>query len=404
MEEKTALRRINIQKVGTLSLGVLIAFLLTIKGTAFFSTAEGILVACAIVGYWKLKMSVDLPNKLTLLAFALFAGALLLSAVLHGEGQGVVSSLDFIHLMINFFLFYIGTRLFGSEKIFYKAIAMGAFISAGMCLYVAPWGQIMLPNYRFITWGQPNVVAQLLVMPLPFIAVAVYQLRENKFWAIPGFLSLLIVLLAAFLTKSRGGMAGLLAGVFIVGLLYWPLVRSKWSTRKKILASTVIVFVASLLPLLIAANAVPRSYDMARVQVLQLAVEMIKDHPWLGVGFDNWFRELPAYVHHVNLKSAPVDWVHAHNDLFQFLATTGVVGASGYIFFSLAIWFLLLRHLARNPREIMVWAMVCVMISFYVHSLVDVCMFQRQVVRMFFGMLGLVLAVADMRGKGAGER
>ena len=404
MEEKTALRRINIQKVGTLSLGVLIAFLLTIKGTAFFSAAEGILVACAIVGCWKLKMSVDLPNKLTLLAFALFAGALLLSAVLHGEGQGVVSSLDFIHLMINFFLFYIGTRLFGSEKIFYKAIAMGAFISAGMCLYVAPWGQIMLPNYRFITWGQPNVVAQLLVMPLPFIAVAVYQLRENKFWAIPGFLSLLIVLLAAILTKSRGGMAGLLAGVFIVGLLYWPLVRSKWSTRKKILASTVIVFVASLLPLLIAANAVPRSYDMARVQVLQLAVEMIKDHPWLGVGFDNWFRELPAYVHHVNLKSAPVDWVHAHNDLFQFLATTGVVGASGYIFFSLAIWFLLLRHLARNPREIMVWAMVCVMISFYVHSLVDVCMFQRQVVRMFFGMLGLVLAVADMRGKGAGER
>lgn len=404
MEEKTALRRINIQKVGTLSLGVLIAFLLTIKGTAFFSTAEGILVACAIVGYWKLKMSVDLPNKLTLLAFALFAGALLLSAVLHGEGQGVVSSLDFIHLMINFFLFYIGTRLFGSEKIFYKAIAMGAFISAGMCLYVAPWGQIMLPNYRFITWGQPNVVVQLLVMPLPFIAVAVYQLRENKFWAIPGFLSLLIVLLAAFLTKSRGGMAGLLAGVFIVGLLYWPLVRSKWSTRKKILASTVIVFVASLLPLLIAANAVPRSYDMARVQMLQLAVEMIKDHPWLGVGFDNWFRELPAYVHHVNLKSAPVDWVHAHNDLFQFLATTGVVGASGYIFFSLAIWFLLLRHLARNPREVLVWAMVCVMISFYVHSLVDVCMFQRQVVRMFFGMLGLVLAVADMRGKGAGER
>ena len=404
MEEKTALRRINIQKVGTLSLGVLIAFLLTIKGTAFFSTAEGILVACAIVGCWKLKMSVDLPNKLTLLAFALFAGALLLSAVLHGEGQGVVSSLDFIHLMINFFLFYIGTRLFGSEKIFYKAIAMGAFISAGMCLYVAPWGQIMLPNYRFITWGQPNVVAQLLVMPLPFIAVAVYQLRENKFWAIPGFLSLLIVLLAAFLTKSRGGMTGLLAGVFIVGLLYWPLVRSKWSTRKKILASTIIVFVASLLPLLIAANAVPRSYDMARVQMLQLAVEMIKDHPWLGVGFDNWFRELPAYVHHVNLKSAPVDWVHAHNDLFQFLATTGVVGASGYIFFSLAIWFLLLRHLARNPREIMVWAMVCVMISFYVHSLVDVCMFQRQVVRMFFGMLGLVLAVADMRGKGAGER
>ena len=404
MEEKTALRRINIQKVGTLSLGVLIAFLLTIKGTAFFSTAEGILVACAIVGCWKLKMSVDLPNKLTLLAFALFAGALLLSAVLHGEGQGVVSSLDFIHLMINFFLFYIGTRLFGSEKIFYKAIAMGAFISAGMCLYVAPWGQIMLPNYRFITWGQPNVVAQLLVMPLPFIAVAVYQLRENKFWVIPGFLSVLIVLLAAFLTKSRGGMAGLLAGVFIVGLLYWPLVRSKWSTRKKILASTVIVFVASLLPLLIAANAVPRSYDMARVQMLQLAVEMIKDYPWLGVGFDNWFRELPAYVHHVNLKSAPVDWVHAHNDLFQFLATTGVVGASGYIFFSLAIWFLLLRHLARNPREIMVWAMVCVMISFYVHSLVDVCMFQRQVVRMFFGMLGLVLAVADMRGKGAGER
>ena len=118
MEEKTALRRINIQKVGTLSLGVLIAFLLTIKGTAFFSTAEGILVACAIVGCWKLKMSVDLPNKLTLLAFALFAGALLLSAVLHGEWQGVVSSLDFIHLMINFFLFYIGTRLFGSEKIY----------------------------------------------------------------------------------------------------------------------------------------------------------------------------------------------------------------------------------------------------------------------------------------------
>ncbi len=404
MEEKTALRRINIQKVGTLSLGVLIAFLLTIKGTAFFSTAEGILVACAIVGCWKLKMSVDLPNKLTLLAFALFAGALLLSAVLHGEWQGVVSSFDFIHLMINFFLFYIGTRLFGSEKIFYKAIAMGAFISAGMCLYVVPWGQIMLPNYRFITWGQPNVVAQLLVMPLPFIAVAVYQLRENKFWAIPGFLSLLIVLLAALLTKSRGGMAGLLAGVFIVGLLYWPLVRSKWSTRKKILASAIIVFVASLLPLLIAANAVPRSYDMARVQMLQLAVEMIKDHPWLGVGFDNWFRELPAYVHHVNLKSAPVDWVHAHNDLFQFLATTGVVGASGYIFFSLAIWFLLLRHLARNPREVLVWVMVCVMISFYVHSLVDVCMFQRQVVRMFFGMLGLVLAVADMRGKGAGER
>ena len=392
MKEEIAEKWPWVYKIGAWSLGGFIAFLLAMKGTAVYNATGGVLLGCVLFCFYKTRKAGRLPDKAVLLALAAFAGGLLLSSLLQGEWQNIEGSLHYAYFMLNVFIVYIGVRMFGRKEILCKAIVVAAAVTAVVCV-VSYFNPQAWMGGRFSPTINPNVAVQLMALPVPFTVVAIYRLRKFKLWCGIALVALLLVLTAVGLTRSRGGITGLLAGLLAMGSLYWPIVKSKWSDKRKLIVSILATCLVSLLAVSITVHVFSRGHsDQARVHLLQSAAQMFVDHPVTGVGYENWKKEYP---HYMQPKAKNPKLPTAHNDLMNLMAATGILGGGGYVIFSLAIWLYLLWRMVKQPKEAMLWAMMWMFISVYIHGLVDISIQHSQTARMFYGMLGLTLAIAD---------
>ncbi len=106
-----------------------------------------------------------------------------------------------------------------------------------------------------------------------------------------------------------------------------------------------------------------------RIAHWQSALEMARDHPWLGVGFDNYEAAYSAY--------ALMEWQnplgHAHNYYLNLLAETGIVGLGAYLLAWVAIYALTIRQWRRSYGLERGWCVGLLGVWTYiaVHSLVD---------------------------------
>ena len=388
----------TIYRLGCLSLGGLIAFSIAFKGTAIYSLSEvGLLIAVATVCY-KMRKFVQLPDKVVLFAFAIFAVGLIISAISHGEEKIIIETLDyFTRIMVAFFVMYVGVRWFFKSDVFYKAVTVGALVSAVACLmaYICEPG--FMSGRRFAPWGNnPNVTVQLLAMNIPFLLLALYKLKSSKLWCLLNAFSFAVIMTGIWMTGSRGGMTGLIAGALLMVTLYWISFKNQWDFRKKIAVSIIMLCLVSFLSMVITANIYSRANsDKARLDILTIASYMFIENPVNGVGFGNFKSAIPNYVHYVGKDKVLQAWVHSHNDLFQWLSTTGGVGAGGYIVFSFIIWWYLLKNIFARKSQWTLWAMMWVTMSLYCHGLVDENIYQRQIAKMYFSLLGLAMAIND---------
>ena len=75
----------------------------------------------------------------------------------------------------------------------------------------------------------------------------------------------------------------------------------------------------------------------------QAAVEMIRAHPWLGIGFGNYAAAYPAYA----LIRWPNPLGHAHNIYLNMAAETGLIGLLLY----LLLWIVIGLQTGRAWRR-----------------------------------------------------
>lgn len=106
-----------------------------------------------------------------------------------------------------------------------------------------------------------------------------------------------------------------------------------------------------------------------RIAHWQSALEMARDHPWLGVGFDNYEAVYPAY--------ALMEWQnplgHAHNYYLNLLAETGIIGLGTYLLAWVVVYALTIRQWRRSYGIERGWCVGLMGVWTYiaVHSLVD---------------------------------
>ena len=394
MKEDIIRRWPLLYRAGALSMGGYVAFLLAFKGTALYNFSLAILIVCILILCYRNKDALCLPNKFFMMPYSVFAGGLFLSSLVQGELDNIKEVLHYLYLTLPLFIMYIGGRCFGREDIIYRAFAFGGFVTSVVCV-VAYFHPEAWMEGRFSPESHPNVTVQLLALPIPFLVMACYRLKQSRLWCALNILSLTIILAAVWLTRSRGGIAGLLAGGLTLLVLYYPVLKYRWSYKKTVAVSSLLAVVVSALIVFISANVFDRAHsNQGRLYLMYAAVNMFKDHPVCGIGYDNWNRE---YLNYIHPQSQELHLTHAHNDLLNMLATTGVLGAGGYVIFSVFMWLYLMKRIVRQPKELMLWAMLWMYMSVYIHGMVDISIQYNQSAKMLFGMLGLVLALADKR-------
>lgn len=132
-----------------------------------------------------------------------------------------------------------------------------------------------------------------------------------------------------------------------------------------------------------------------RLHLWYAAFMMFLEHPWLGVGINNFAKALKGLQHAGGLSNEALRYAHAHNEYLCALATGGIVG-----FVLTLLLFILPIRLFWQDYHTNVWAKagfwsVCLM-SFF--ALTD-CVFDRRMTVMAFIVMVSLCMAGNLRFK-----
>ena len=223
-----------------------------------------------------------------------------------------------------------------------QAIALCATLLAGYAIHEVLAGRATIEGSRaggVGLLGDPNDLALTILVPLPFLALAAIHDRRRRRW-LYGLLA--VVLLSGITaTGSRGGLLGVAAAGYLV-------IHDRLQSR--LVSWGVVIGVLAVLATSgtvsdrvgIGGGGVDASAQ-GRLDAWQAGLRMLRAHPVLGVGYEQFE---PNYFDYV---ADPLEWTSraAHSSWVQAAAETGLAGLIPL----LALVWLSLR-VARRLRRI----------------------------------------------------
>ncbi len=242
-------------------------------------------------------------------------------------------------------------------------------------------------------YGSPNSVGLYLGRVLP-IVVAVTLFGGSRGRRVAYGLAVVPLGLAVLLSFSKGA---LVLGVPLSLLALGALAGGPWLWAS--LGAVVMAAVAAI-PLL----RTPRFASLLdtqsgttflRLQLWRASWMMFRDHPWLGVGLDNFL------YHYRGRYILPAAWEEpdisqAHNILLDYATRMGFAGLAAGAWLQVTFWRLALplRRLANPDRRALALGLMGSMVNFLAHGLVDASYFLIDLAFVFFLTLGLVQHLA----------
>lgn len=174
------------------------------------------------------------------------------------------------------------------------------------------------------TLPHPNVLGCFLLFSL-IMTLYLYEKSEKK--GIIGF-CLVMQIITLFTTFSRAAIFAF-AGASLL-LLFKN--RAIWKPLLIGIATSLFLFFPQLFyrgGVVSASSTGPAlQADAMRVSMQHLAIQVIKDHPWFGVGFNNYLLAIPSYI-----QGQEVDAIFVHNIYLLIAAEMGLIGLGIFLLF-----------------------------------------------------------------------
>jgi O-antigen ligase len=253
-------------------------------------------------------------------------------------------------------------------------------------------------------YGSPNNLALMLGRVVPvLLALALWGTSRRRRWAYR--VAAVPILVALFMTFSSGAwLLGVPAALVALGA----------GRGRRALAGALAAIGAAALALLpfLSTERVARLLNVGgaetlerRTQVWRAALAMIRDHPWLGVGLDNFLYEYRGgYV----LPGAEVErnLSHPHNLVLDYWTRLGVLGVVGLVAGQVAFFRAALRLMRRfgPPRSraagtregraadlyVLVLGLTASMVDCLAHGLIDNSFFLVDLAFVYMLTVGVV--------------
>jgi O-antigen ligase len=237
------------------------------------------------------------------------------------------------------FVIWVFSGAVASEAILQFATSAGKIYWVRDANYGTPSGPFIYHNHY--------AACMALLLPMAWI----HALRpENK----PGVIWLrwlrrsigpILGMLSVAMAQSRSGVFTLGFEMILALILFW---RPGRVSKKGYAAAAAVGVVMLLFASLIPWTAVIARFDrlshrdlssLNRIAVTESCMRILRDHPWLGTGFDTFSAVYPAYRSFDN----GLVFEQAHNDYAQVLAETGIAGG-------LLVALFLVTYLARGVQ------------------------------------------------------
>lgn len=245
-----------------------------------------------------------------------------------------------------------------------------------------------LPRLRSV-YGSPNNVGLYLGRVLPvLLAVALFAGHPRRRLAYG--LAALPVAAAILLSFSKGALLlGVPASLLTIGLLAGG--RWLWATLAAVVAAGAAAAPLLRLPRFASLFDLQSGTTFFRLRLWQATLSMIRDHPWLGVGLDNFLYHYRGRYILPDAWQEP-DLSHPHNWLLDHWARLGIFGVAAGVWLQIAFWraALPLRRLRDPDSRALALGLMGLMADLLAHGLVDHSFFLIDLAFAFFLALAIV--------------
>jgi len=250
-----------------------------------------------------------------------------------------------------------------------------------------------LPRLRSI-YGSPNNVGLYLGRVLP-LALAVALFARHRWRRLAYGLVVLPLSAALALSFSKGALLlGMPAALLTMGLLAGG--RWLWATLAAVIAAIGAAIPLLRLPRFASLFNTRQGTTFFRLKLWRATLSMIRDHPWLGVGLDNFLYYYRGRYILPDAWQEP-DLSHPHNFVLDHWARLGIFGLAASIWLQVAFWRLALplRRLEDADNRALALGLMGGMANLVAHGLVDHSFFLIDLAFTFFLFLGLAQALAS---------
>ena len=220
------------------------------------------------------------------------------------------------------------------------------------------------------TFPDPHMLSFFLGMLLPF-ALGLFLKLKNKLYLLVFF----VLFIADLLTFSRGGYLGLFAGAGVAFLVLLARLERKNKIRIiifTILASSLLFIPGPISQRFFSSFDWKEGSNQGRIETWEKALEIILEHPFLGVGIGNYALEVSATANYR-------DPIYAHSNYLDIAAETGIISLLAWLGFLGSVFFAFLK----KSKEVLFFCAMLSGVIFFGHSLVETSLYSPLVLPLF---------------------
>jgi hypothetical protein len=189
-------------------------------------------------------------------------------------------------------------------------------------------------NAIISTVGNPNFAAAVMAMMASIIFGPVLNKEFNKYYRLASLVLTLVLLYTIYLSDARQGLIAFAIGNGVYFVIWLYSIRNK--LRHLVLGAGIITGLFSILGMLQIGPLTSFLYKSSvtvRGYYWRAGIEMVRDHPWFGVGLDRYgayFKEYREVGYPLNYGFS-ITSTNAHNVPIQIFATSGLFAGLSYL-------------------------------------------------------------------------
>jgi O-antigen ligase len=219
-------------------------------------------------------------------------------------------------------------------------------------------------------YGSPNNVGLFLGRVFPILVAVLFFARTRpRRWLYGG--GALFVGTAILLSFSKGALIfGVPASLLALGLLAGG--RWLWAALGLLAVAGLVAIPVLRSPRFTSLFDLQSGTSFFRLNLWRSTLDMIRDHPVLGVGLDNFlYAYRGRYIRPVAWQEP--DLSHPHNIVLDYWSRLGILGLAAGLWIQAAFWRLALplRHLSDPDERALALGLMASMVDFLAHGLVD---------------------------------
>ena len=255
------------------------------------------------------------------------------------------------------------------------------------------------------TWVSYNDFAWYLTCFLP-IAMSMMACQIKHFYKLLCFATLAVASASLMWTNSRSGWISFAVATLFVGIFVFYKVEKKKSLINLFFATLfIIILIFPLYPRLFNKTygrftGSDKGSTKSRFPQFEVAFSIIKTHPILGIGLNN-YSEIMWKYDDTEEGLDQISYHPVHNIFLQIAAEIGIPGLLIFIWFLITIFYIGVRYIFLNEGVVAygIIGMLAGILAFLVHGLYDVASIGSKMFLFTWFFAGLIFGIGKIESE-----